>query len=68
MSYNNVSNLTFYINKQDVNYKQKKIRVWKSIIRVEKDNVSKQTKKKEYRTEIKFKKRKQILLRLSLPP
>lgn len=68
MSYNNVSNLTFYINKQDVNYKQKKIRVWKSIIRVEKDNVGKQTKKKEYRTEIKFKKRKQILLRLSLPP
>lgn len=68
MSYNNVSNLTFYINKQDVNYKQKKIRVWKSIIRVEKDNVGKQQKKKEYRTEIKFKKRRQILLRLSLPP
>lgn len=44
MSYNNVSNLTFYINKEDVNYKQKKIRVWKSIIRVEKDNVGKKKK------------------------
>lgn len=45
MSYNNVRNLTFYINKEDVNYKQKKIRVWKSIIRVEKDNVGKKKKR-----------------------
>lgn len=55
MSYNNVSNLTFYINKQDVNYKQKKIRVWKSIIRVEKDNVGKQTKKRNIEQKLNLK-------------
>lgn len=53
MSYNNVSNLTFYINKQDVNYKQKKIRVWKSIIRVEKDNVGKKKRNIEQKLNLK---------------